>query len=223
MRCSYQYVPLFHRIITPMTNKKTLLLTLTLLLITLSACKPKAPISSQNDISAAVASTLAALPKPTIQPTYTPYPTLTPHAPALQGLFCEYQFCIGHPPETALFDARDAKNPSVYSEGMLAAYRPDLFALIIWQPNQGSDDPQFMLDLVMGFGGVDSQRGNLDVNLLGDLTTFYTPITTTATEVLPVGGAATWICGDRAFGWKVYTATEEVARNLFEEAMSKFS
>ena len=205
-----------------MTNKKTLLLTLTLLLITLSACKPKAPISSQNDISAAVASTLAALPKPTIQPTYTPYPTLTPHAPALQGLFCEYQFCIGHPPETALFDARDAKNPSIYSEGMLAAYRPDFFALVIWQLGNGSDDPQFMLGLVMD-DRLDSRRGNLDVNLLGDLTTFYTPITTTATEILPAGGAAAWVCGDRAFGWKVYTASEEIAHRLFEEAMSKFS
>ena len=49
-----------------------LLLHLALLLLILSACRPKTPISSQNAISAAIASTLAALPQPTIQPTYTP-------------------------------------------------------------------------------------------------------------------------------------------------------
>ena len=104
---------------------------------------------------------------------------------------------------------------------MLAAYSPDLFALIVWQSNQGSDDPQFMLDLVIE-DELDARRGSLDVSLLGDLTTFYTTITTTATEVLPAGGAAVWICGDRAFGWKVYTQTEEIAQRLFDEAISKF-
>jgi len=96
----------------------------------------------------AIAGTLAALPQPTIQPTYTPYPTVTPHAPALQGLFCEYQFCIGHSSDIALFDVRKAENPSTYSEGILASYRPDLFTLVVWQLNHGTDDPQFMLELV---------------------------------------------------------------------------
>jgi|SaaInlV_200m_DNA_3_1039701.scaffolds.fasta_scaffold00290_16 hypothetical protein len=221
MRFSLFIQTSFHRIIGSMTNNKMLLLHLALLLLILSACRPKTPISSQNAISAAIASTLAALPQPTIQPTYTPYPTVTPHAPPLQGLFCEYEFCVGHAPDTAFFDARDSKNPSVYSEGMLATYRSDLFTLIIWQLNHGSDDPQLMLDLIME-EGLDTRRGNLDVNLLGDLTTFYTPITTTATEILPAGGAAAWVCGDRAFGWKVYTASEEIASQLFAETIKKF-
>lgn len=198
-------------------RKKSLLLTFLLLLI-LSACKPK---PNTGDIGAAVAGTLAALPQPTARPTYTPYPTVTPHTPPLEGLFCEYQFCIGHPPDIALFDARPKENPSSYSEGMLASYRPDLFAIVVWQLNYGTDDPQFMLDLVME-DGLDIRRGTLDVNMLGDLTTFYTALSATATEVLPAGGAAAWICGDRAFGWKVYAASEEIAQQLFKDAMEKF-
>lgn len=201
-------------------KKKTFIPVLILLLLLLNACRPKTSISTDSAIGAAVAGTLAALPQATIQPTYTPYPTITPHAPALQGLFCEYEFCIGHPASIALFDGRPKENPSVYSEGMLAAYSPDLFTLIVWQLNHGSDDPQFMLDLVMQ-DGLGSRRGNLDVNLLGDLTFFYVPIST-ASEVLLTGGAAAWNCGDRAFGWMVYAPTEEIAHNLFEEAMSKF-
>jgi hypothetical protein len=189
------------------------------LLVLLSGCRPKTSFSEDNAISAAVASTLAALPQPTAQPTHTPYPTFTPDAPALEGLFCEYEFCIGHPPKTAFFDARDAKDPSVYSEGMLASYRPDLFSLLIWQPNNGTDDPQFMLAIVME-EGLDTRRGNLDVNLLGDLTTFYSPITNTTS--IPSGGVAAWICGDRAFAWKIYAPTEEIAQLIFDESMSKF-
>ncbi len=198
-------------------RKKTLLFSL-LLLLTLGACKPK---QNNSDIGAAVAGTLAALPQATAQPTYTPYPTVTPRTPLLKGLFCEYQFCIGHPPDIALFDARPKENPSSYSEGMLASYRPDLFTMIVWQLNYGTDDPQFMLDLVME-DGLDTRRGTLDVNLLGNLTTFYTALNTTATEVLPSGGAAAWICGDRAFGWKVYAPSEEIAQKLFNEAMENF-
>lgn len=200
-------------------TKKTIFLFLILLAL-LSACKPKTT-STDSAIGVAVAGTLAALPQPTIPPTYTPYPITTPHAPPLEGLFCEYQFCIGHPPDIAHFDARKAENPSVYGEGMLASYSPDIFTLVVWQLNRGSDDPQFMLNLILE-EGLDTRRGTLDVNLLGDITTFYTALNTTATDVLPAGGAAAWICGDRAFGWKVYTASEEIAQQLFKEAMSKF-
>ena len=218
MRCTFLVKPSFHRIMANMSKKTFLPL---LLFLILSACSSKPATSPDSAISAAVAGTLAAQPQLIIQPTYTPYPTFTPNAPALQGLFCEYQFCVGHPNDVALFDARPKENPSTYGEGMLASYRSDFFTLVVWQLNRGSDDPQFMLDLVLE-EGLDTRRGTLDVNLLGDLTTFYTPIATTATEVLPAGGAGAWICGDRAFGWKVYTASEDIAYQLFKEATSKF-
>lgn len=200
--------------------KKTLL-TLTLLALSLTACRPKTTASEQSQINAAVVGTLAAQPKPTAHPTCTPYPTPTPQTLELRGLFCEYQFCIGHPAELALFDARDPKAPSNYSEGMLAAYRADHFMLVIWQLRQGVDDPQFMINNILQ-DGVDSRRGNLDVSLVGELTTFYSTISNTASEALPSGAVAAWICGDRAFGWKVYTENEDTARLLFEESISKF-
>lgn len=189
-----------------------------LLLFILAACKPKAtaPTTSVED---AVASILTAQPQPTIQATYTPYPTFTPAAPALEGLFCEYQFCVGHPADTALFDVNTAEDPSSYSDGILAAYSVDYFNLFIWQFNNGSDDPQFMLDLVMD-ANVDTRVGTLDVKLLGDITAFYTPITNITS--VPNGGAAAWVCGDRAFGWKAYTGNAELAYSLFEEAVRKF-
>ncbi|MBT3321935.1 MAG: hypothetical protein HN392_06580 [Anaerolineae bacterium] len=201
--------------------RKTTLFLLPLLILSLSACKPESSTAPKNEIGLAVAGTLAALPQPTIQPTYTPYPTITPHTSTLNGLFCEYEFCIGHPANLAFFDAQQAENPSVYSEGMLASYRPDLFSLVIWQLNHETDDPQFMLELIMQ-EGLDERRGTLDVNLLGDLITFYSIIDTSASEILPTGSIAAWICGDRAFGWKVYTPTEEIAQQLFEEAIKKF-
>jgi len=200
--------------------KKTIILLSLVLVLLLGACKPKT--NPDTAIAVAVAGTLAALPQPTVQPTYTPYPITTPDAPALQGLFCEYQFCIGHPQDIALFDVRKAENPSVYTEGMLASYRADLFTLVLWQQNHGSDDPQFMLDLIMGFGEVDSQRGNLEVNLLGDLTTFYAPLKIIDNKNLPEGGVAAWICGERAFSWMTYAPSEDIAKQLFQDAISKF-
>ncbi len=194
------------------------LLPFIIFVVFLTACKPKTTVPT-NSVEDTVAAILTAQPQPTIPPTYTPYPTFTPAAPALEGLFCEYQFCIGHPSDIALFDVRDAEDPSKYSDGMLAAYRPDYFTLFIWQYNNGSDDPQFMLDLIMD-PTADTRVGTLDVNLLGDLTAFYTPLTNTTS--VPAGGAAAWVCGDRAFGWKVYTADKELAYTLFQEAVSKF-
>lgn len=201
--------------------QKNIVLLILLFTLLLGACKPKAT-STEDAIANSVAATVAAQSAATIAPTYTPYPTFTPQILDLSNIFCEYQFCIGHPEGIALFDVRQAENPSSYGEGMLAAYRPDLFILTIWQLNNGSTDPQFMIDLVMD-DDLDMRGGNMDVDLLGDLTVFYIPISSNATDVLPFGGAAAWICGDRAFGWKAYSSNVEVARTLFKEAISHFA
>ena len=197
---------------------KKLLPLLSIILI-IAACAPKATPAPSMSVDEAVAAFLTSQPAATIQPTYTPYPTYTPDAPPLSGLFCEYQFCIGHPADTALFDVRDAQAPSLYNDGMLAAYRPDYFNLVIWQPTNGSDDPQFMFDIVLD-ANVDARVGTLDVSTFGDRTVFYTTINNGS--AINSGGAAAWICGNRAFGWKVYAESEEIAKNFFQEAMAKF-
>lgn len=141
-----------------------------------------------------MAATVAAL------PTYTPYPAPTPYPSPTQvlltGLFCEYQFCIGHPPDVVFFDVSAQRNPtapSSYTQGLMAAFNANLFIEILGQHAPGTADPKFLLDLIL-VDEVDDRTGNMDVKLIRDMNILYTPITTAATDVLPFGGAAAWTC-----------------------------
>lgn len=190
-----------------------------LLILILTACAPRPDPNVQ--IQVAVLQTVAALPTATSQPLPLPLPTATPFD--LQGLFCEYQFCVGHPADMAFFDVSAQKNPaapSTYSQGILAAFNANLFIQMIWQIAPGTADPQFMLDLILD--DVDTRVGNLDVKRLRDMNVIYTPITSTATPVLPFGAAGAWICGERAFAWKVYSPQAENTQALFEQALERF-
>ena len=69
---------------------------------------------------------------------------------------------------------------------------------------------------------MDTRVGEMDVKLIRDMNVLYTPITTTATDVLPNGGAAAWTCGERVFAWKAYTPQDGQAVALFEEAIQRF-
>lgn len=165
--------------------------------------------------------TLAAIPSATPQPFATPFPT--PTAFDLKGLFCEYQFCVGHPVDMSFFDVsaqNNAASPSTYSQGLVAAFNGNLFIQMIWQLVPGTADPQFMLDLILD--DVDTRVGNLDVKLVRDMNVVYTPITSTATAVLPFGAAGAWICGERAFAWKVYSPQAENTQALFDQALDRF-
>jgi hypothetical protein len=176
-------------------------------------------------IDQAVAATLAAMPEPTRDTRLipTPYPTSTPFD--LRGLFCEYQFCMGHPQEMAFFDVsaqQNAGSPSTYTQGILATYNANLFIQMIWQISPGAADPQFLLDLILD-DGIDTRVGTPEVKLIRDMNVVYTPITTTASLVLPYGGAAAWTCGERVFAWKAYTPDEASAAGLFESSLARFN
>jgi hypothetical protein len=208
--------------------KKTppLFLTVSLFLFLLAACSPKAPTPSpQQLIQQAVAATIAAIPIPTQVPPPTPYPT--PTAFNLAGLFCEYQFCIGHPIDMSFFDLSAQQNPtlpSTYSQGMVTAFNinSSLFIQVMWQSAPGTADPQFMLDLILD-DATDLPQGNKDIKLVRGMNVMYTPIATTATPLLPFGGAAAWTCGERVFAWKMYTPDANTAGPLFEEALARFN
>lgn len=192
---------------------------LALAAIILSACASKPDANVQ--IRKAVVETLAAMPTATPPPLSTPFPSATPFD--LKGLFCEYQFCVGHPADMAFFDVSAQKNPaspSTYSQGLIAAFNANLFIQMIWQLAPGTADPQFMLDLILD--DVDTRVGVLDVKLIRDMNVIYTPITSTATPVLPFGAAGAWICGERAFAWKAYSPQAENTQALFEQAMDRF-
>ena len=187
-----------------------------------SSCRAATP-DPNLQIRIAVASTLAAIPTPTQYKLPTPYPTSTPFS--LAGLFCEYQFCVGHPPEIAYFDLSAQRNPvaqSNYSQGILAAYNASLFIQIMWQVAPGAKDPQFLLDLILD-DQADARTGNLDAKLIHNMNVLYTPITTTATAVLQFGAAAAWNCGDRVFAWKVYTPQAETTQTLFDSTIARFT
>ena len=195
-----------------------------LIFLILSSCSfPSKTTTPTLPVEDAVATTLASLATntparvPTILPSATPFD--------LKGLFCEYQFCIGHPLDMAFYDVsaqQNAGSPSTYSQGILAAYNANLFVQVMWQIAPGAADPQFLLDLIVD-SKVDARVGSPEVKLIRDMNVIYTPITTTATSVLPYGGAAAWTCGDRVFAWKAYTPDETSASGLFDEALKRFN
>lgn len=174
-------------------------------------------------IDAAVATTLASITTRTPIPVPTIIPTATPLD--LKGLFCEYQFCIGHPQDMAFYDVNAQQNigsPSTYSAGILASYNANLFLQVMWQISPGASDPSFLLNLILD-AQTDARTGSQEVKLIRNMNVIYTPITTTASPSLPFGGAAAWTCGDRVFAWKAYTPDEASAAGLFEEALTRFN
>ena len=190
--------------------------------LTLGACSPKVTPDPNAAIRQAVAATLAAIPAATSAPTYTPYPR--PTSFSLSGLFCEYSFCIAHPADVSFFDVSAQQNPaspSTYSQGLLAAFNANLFVQLIWQYAPGSTDPQFLMDLILE-DGLDTRTGNLDVQLVRDLNVLASPITSTASALLPFGMVAGWACGDRIFAWKVYSPTDGAGQSLLQEALARF-
>ena len=191
-----------------------------LFLIILTACAPKSDPNIQ--IQRSVLETVAALPTDTSQPIPIAPPTPPPFD--LKGLFCEYQFCVGHPVDMSFFDVSAQNNPaspSTYSQGLIAAFNGNLFIQMIWQLAPGTADPQFILDLILD-GEVDTRTGNLDVKLVRDMNLIYTPITSTATPILPFGAAGAWTCGERAFAWKVYSPQADNTQALFDQAIDRF-
>jgi hypothetical protein len=194
---------------------------LLLLLLIVTACRPRTTPTPGIGINDAIATTMASIPTsaPSRIPTF--YPSPTPFD--LKGLFCEYQFCVGHPLDMAFFDVGAQQNtgaPSTYTQGIIASYNANLFIQMIWQLSPGTADPQFILDLILD--DTDTRVGTLEVKLVRDMNVVYTPITNIATAVLPFGGAAAWTCGERVFAWKVYTPDEASAPGLFESALARF-
>src|SRR5689334_89964 len=109
---------------------------LILLMLLLAGCSFLGGTPDPNiAIRQSVAQTVAAFPPTsTSAPLPTPYPSPTPMT--LAGLFCEYQFCIGHPSSMAFYDhlaAQSPLTPSTYANGFLAAYQvPGMLINLLW-------------------------------------------------------------------------------------------
>jgi len=177
--------------------------------------------------SASVAATLTALPAPSPYPTYTPFPAPTP-AP-VGDLFCEYGFCIGHPAGVHLYDAGTAETmlsegrpiPGGYAGGKLNGYSPalDIFILVVWQ--QGPLGEQEMIAAIANSMG-DTLTGSLDVRIAGPYNLYVRALDPLPQSSLRAGLAAAWRCGERVFGWKVYTDNSARLESLLDEAIRNF-
>lgn len=203
---------------------RSLLLGLLAASVLLTACSLKATPDPRVQIQIAVNATIAALPSPAPAATNPPIPTPAPFR--IDGLFCEYEFCVGHPPEMNFYDVVAKQNPSSPSastseNGILAAHNNSLFIQLIWQHAPGATDPIFLMDLILE-DGLDTATGTYNLRLIHDLNVLSSPITTTASPLLPFGGVAGWVCGDRAFAWKVYAPQAETFESLLAEALGKF-
>jgi hypothetical protein len=199
-----------------------LIATLALGIFLLSSCGgADQETRDQVRIQAAVAATLANI------PTQTPYPTqqmvIPPTPVPLDGLFCEYGFCIGHPADLYMVDAlilRNAAAPSTRAQGILFAYNPGLFMQVIWSISGPSYDYGVSQKLILE--ETDQPTGSMDILLIRNLNVYYQPIGPTASDILPHGAVASWQCGGRDFAWKVYTPEEGMAAGLLQESLARF-
>ncbi len=198
-----------------------LITTLFAALALLASCGANQEASEQVRIQAAVAATLAKI------PTQTPYPTpqiIIPPTPLpLDGLFCEYGFCIGHPADLYLVDAsilRNAATPSTRAYGILFAFNPSLFMQLTWTISGPTYDYSVSHRIILE--ETDQVTGNLDVMLYRNLNVYYQPIGPTASDILPYGAVASWQCGGRDFAWKVYTTQDGMAQGLLQQSLERF-
>jgi hypothetical protein len=163
---------------------------------------------------------------PPAVPTATPYPTYTLYPTAdLSGLYCEYDFCIGHPPEIPFFDLEVANQAlterSSYAQGNLIGFDHQLYLFLIWSQLPGEFDPAAMIDRVLLD---DSAQSTTFSESLGGRTVTYVALASTPSpDVLPHGLAAAWRCADRAFGWKAYVHQEDQASDLLHQALARFA
>jgi hypothetical protein len=200
-------------------------LLLVLIALILAACRtqvPTEPPAPQVDaVGTAVAAALTAVPP---RPTYTPYPTATAYpTPDLSGLFCEYEFCIGHPARFPFFDLEVVNdyttNRSDYAQGMLIGFDGNLYIFLSWSQMAGQFDPGVMLAAALQADIPQEVRITEDIN--GRPVT-YTLLQTTPSSMVPYGLAAAWQCGERQFGWKVYTAQDGQGIEYLWQAMGSF-
>jgi hypothetical protein len=204
---------------------KSVFIALLLFALTLAACGAKpsteVPAPQVDTVGTAVAAALTAIPP---RPTYTPYPTATSYpSPDLSGLYCEYEFCIGHPAGFPLFDLEVVNdytvNRSDYAQGMMIGFNETLYFFLSWSQMAGEFDPGVMLAAALQADVPQEVRITEDID--GRPVT-YILLQSTSSPVVPFGLVAAWQCGDRQFGWKVYTTQDGQGIEYLWQALSRF-
>lgn len=187
----------------------------------LASCNFTATPSPDAQIRAAVAATLASIPSETPFPTPTMPPI--PTRASLDGVFCEYSFCIGHPKDLFLIDqgsTRQPPVPSTYGYGIVFGYSQTLFIEMAWTASGQKYDPQQVMRYILE--ETENLQGSLEAQLLNSRDVYYQSISPTVTGTLPYGGIASWQCGGRDFAWKVYTPQDGMAPAILKMSLEKF-
>lgn len=185
-----------------------------------SGCSQNSTPSPEAQIRAAVAATLASYPTSTPYPVPTMAPTQTPHS--LEGIFCEYGFCIGHPQDIYLMDqgsTRQPPVPSTYSYGILFSYSQNIFIEMAWTTSAPIFDPQQIMHIILE--EKEAMQGSLDAQLISGINVYSQPISTVS-SALPFGVIAAWQCGGRDFAWKVYTPADGLASGILKQSLDNF-
>ncbi|MEZ0395066.1 MAG: hypothetical protein ABWK53_01340 [Anaerolineales bacterium] len=193
-------------------------------LLLLSACRSQTAAPASPPIDVVGTSVAAALTSVPPQPTFTPYPTYTPYpTPDLSGLFCEYEFCIGHPDGVPFFDLEVVNDylthRSSYEQGILIGFSDSVYIFFAWSRLYGDYDPNVMLTTVLLADTPQETRLTAD---FGGRAVTYVALASTPSTILPQGLAAAWQCGDRQFGWKAYTNQQAQALDLLNQALARF-
>jgi hypothetical protein len=188
--------------------------------VALISCNANPTPSVDAQIRAAVAATLASVPSPSPQPIPTIIPSPTRFS--LEGVFCEYGFCIGHPKDLFLIDqgsTRQPPIPSTFGSGIIFGYSQTLFIEMAWTLSGSHYDPQQVMRLILE--ETENLQGNINAQLIDSRDVYFQSIST-VTAALPFGGIASWQCGGRDFVWKVYTTQEGMASDLLKSSFEQF-
>jgi len=167
-------------------------------------------------------------PEPTAYPTFTPYPTHTPYPSQIldiSNLFCEYDFCIGHPATLYLTDPSGIDQVdewNIYGFGILVGVN-DILMILEWDASTEAEwDAKFEIEDMLADGEV--IRGDVNEETVGDFMVTYVEYEHMDPSTMrPYGVAAAWFCGNRGFLLDISTQREGKAMDLAKQSIERFT
>lgn len=156
-------------------------------------------------------------PEPTPYPTYTPYPEPEPQLPDLTNLFCEYEFCIGHPTEAHLTDIQAPEEWNTYRNGVVMGVSATGILAVEWHIRTRTEwnlenEIDEMIDK-------DTPLADVTEEMMGQYSVAYRPFQTTD----KYGVAGAWYCGERGFKAMVLVDDEDEGLDMLRQAMEAFT
>lgn len=161
--------------------------------------------------------TLTPFPEPTAYPTFTPFPTRN-----LADLFCEYDFCIGHPTEAYLVDMDAPDEWSSYKAGSVFGIEDDTVMGVSWeiQTEARWDIEAEVLDFI---GENQAIQGEVVQETIGDTLIAYASFNDLdPNEKRPYRLAAAWYCGNRGFVAMFVSDKDGFVIDLMRQALESF-